>query len=103
MKTTYEILIWMGSQCPNIGLRYFDLHEAQKALETYKNHVSIAKEYHKSVPQDDGLPYMTIKRWNRFGEFVCEYGLGCDVNFSELPKYVQKKCSALIEYDLSDK
>ena len=103
MKFTWEILIWMGSSCPSIDLRYFDLNEAQRALETFKENVSIAKEYHKTNPEDDGLPYFTVKRWDRFGEFI-EYGDGCcDADFSDMPKYVQRKCAALIEYERSDK
>ena len=103
MKITYEILIWAGSQCPDIDLCYFDLSEAQKALKTLKENVAIAKEYRKSNPKDDGLPYASIKRWNEDTRDFIEYGdgKGFERDFSELPKYIQKKCAGLIAFDIS--
>ena len=105
MKIKYEILIWIGSCCPNIDLRYFELDEASEALQTFKENVSIAKEYLRNNPDDEGLPYLTIKRWNRYGDDFIEYGNGSyfDRDLTELPKYVQKKCADLIAYELSEK
>ena len=76
MKTTYEIIIWIGSSCPNLDLRIFELNEASEALQTFKENVSIAKEYLRNNPDDEGLPYLTIKRWNRYGDDFIEYGNG---------------------------
>ena len=97
-KITYEIIIWQGSQCPDIDLRYFEINEAQIALKTLKENIAIAKEYRKSNPKDDGLPYMSIKRWNEDGDFI-EYPF--DRDFTELPKYIQKKCAELIAFENS--
>ena len=73
-------------------------------FKTFKENVEIAAEYLESNP-DEGLPYMSIVKFREEGEDGFEYGDGdvFDADFSELPKYVQKKCAELIAYELSDK
>ena len=111
MKTKYEIVLWIGSNCPELSMETFELTEAAQALETYKANVEIANDYLVSN-SDEGLPYITIEKINGAWREVCiSYGhqagfgslSGFDKDFSELPKYVQKKCAELIAYDLSDK
>lgn len=111
MKTTYEINIWVDSNCPDIFSESFELHEAEQALKTFKENVKIAAEYLESNP-DEGLPFITISKSNdEWREDFVSYGhqagfgssSGFDKDFSELPKYVQKKCAELIAYELSDK
>lgn len=111
MKTTYEIILWVGSNCPDIYSESFELCEAELALKTFKENVEIAADYLESNP-DEGLPYITISKINgAWREDCIEYGhqagfgssSGFDKDFSELPKYVQKKCAELIAYELSDK
>jgi len=104
MKTTYEIILWVGSNCPDLSCESFDLNEAEQALKTFKENVEIAAEYLESNP-DEGFPYMSIVKFREEGEDGFEYGDGdvFDADFSDLPKYVQKKCTELIAYDLSDK
>jgi len=104
MKTTYEIILWVGSNCPDLSCESFDLNEAEQALKTFKENVEIAAEYLESNP-DEGFPYMSIVKFREEGEDGFEYGDGdvFDADFSDLPKYVQKKCAELIAYDLSDK
>ena len=112
MKTIYEINIWVDSNCcPDIFSESFDLNEAEEALKTFKENVQIAADYLESNP-DEGFPYITISKINGpWREDCIEYGdqagfgssSGFDKDFSELPKYVQKKCAELIAYELSDK
>ena len=102
MKTYYEIVLWCGSSCPNIDVRHFEIDEAEEALQCFKEHVALARAYHITNPKDDGLPYLSIKKYRNY-DFV-EYGntnIWFDFAFTDLPKYVQRKCATVIAYDLS--
>lgn len=107
MKFHYEIILWIGSACPDLYMENFYLDEAEKALIRFKENVAIAQEYLKNNPDDKGLPYISISKikgpWR---EDCIQYGDGTylfDFDFADLPKYIQKKCAALIEYDRSNK
>lgn len=107
MKTKYQIILWIGSNCPDLSCETFELHEAAYALQCFKENVAIAQEYVRNNPDDYGLPYISISKVKgEWREDCIDYGDGTyifDKDFSELPKYVQKKCAELIAYDLSEK
>lgn len=111
MKSTYEIVLWVGSNCPDISSESFELHEAEQALQAFKENVEIAADYLEANPEE-GFPYISIEKINGLWREDCvsfghqgSFGSssGFDKDFTELPKYVQKICAKLIAYDLSDK
>lgn len=98
----YEILLWVGSSCPDIEVEHFEIDEASEALKKYKENLAIAKKYRIENPDDAGLPYISIRKYIYF-DFE-EYGDGTylfDRDFSELPKYIKKKCADLLAFELS--
>jgi len=106
MKTAYVIVLWIGSNDPSLDVEYFELSDTKKALEHFKYMIEQSEEYRNANPEDNGMPYMSIQKWNEETGYFVEYGNGTflfDDDYCSLPKYVQKKCSALIEYDRSDK
>lgn len=106
MKTAYLIVLWIGSNDPSLDVCYFELTDAKKALDQFKYMVEQSTEYRNANPEDSGLPYMSIQKWNEETGYFVEYGNGTfsfDDDYSRLPKYVQKKCRYLIDYDRANK
>jgi hypothetical protein len=74
-------------------------------MQCWKENIEIAKAYIKSNPHDYDLPYISICKYREYREDRIEFCNAdwADGDFSELPKYVQKKCADLIAFQLSDK
>ena len=99
-KINYEIIIWIGASNSSRDIGYFDISNAKphaEALEYFQD------SYRQAIEDnDDGYPYISVKKWLNEGEDCIEYGdggvaVGWDGEFDDLPKFVRSSIQPLID------